>query len=80
MVTAYHKSKILTDTHTKRNPNTTLKLVINPQENKRGRKEKRPTKKNLKQNSEQMAIKDIYIDNNLKYEWIKCSNQKTQTG
>ena len=32
MVTTYHKSKILTDTHTKRNPNTTLKLVIKSQE------------------------------------------------
>ena len=52
MVTTYHKSKILTDTHTKRNPNTTLKLVINSQENKRGRKEKRPTKKNPKQSKQ----------------------------
>ena len=62
MVTTYHKSKILTDTHTKRNPNTTLKLVINSQKNKRGRKEKRPTKKKIRnnQNSEQMAIR-IYI-------------------
>ena len=48
MVTANQKSTI--DTHTKEsNPNTTLKIVIKSQENKRGREEKRTTKTNPKQ-------------------------------
>ena len=45
------QKKPIIDTHTKRkrNPNTTLKIVIESQENKRGREEKRPTKTNPKQ-------------------------------
>ena len=40
MVTANQKSTIDKHTNTKNNPNTILKIVIKPQENKRGRKEK----------------------------------------
>ena len=47
MVTTNQKSAI--DRYTKKNPNTTLKLVIKLQENKRGREEKRPIKTNPKQ-------------------------------
>ena len=39
-----------THTHThKSNPNTTLKMTGKPQENKGGRKDKRPTKTNPKE-------------------------------
>ena len=48
MVTANQKSVIYTQKR-KRNPNTTLKIIIKSQENKRGKGEKRPTKTNPKQ-------------------------------
>ena len=48
MRTENQKSK--TDAYTnKKASNTTLKIVLKPQENKRGREEKRPTKTNPKQ-------------------------------
>ena len=49
MVTAKQKSTIDTHSKRKRNPNTTLKIVIKSQENKRGMEEKRPIKTNTKQ-------------------------------
>ena len=49
MVTANQKSTLDTHTKIKRNRNTTLKLVIKSQENKRGREGKRPTETNPKQ-------------------------------
>ena len=48
IVTTNQKSAI--DTHKRNpNPNTTLKIDIKSQENKRGREEKRPLKTNPKQ-------------------------------
>ena len=48
MVTANQKSTIDTQIR-KSNPNPSLKIVIKPQENKRRKEEKRPTKTNPKQ-------------------------------
>ena len=76
------QTKTTTDTFIKKrksSSNTTLKIVIKSQENKREREGKSPTiinPKQLKKNSN----KYIYIDSYLEYKWIKCSNQKTQAG
>ena len=32
------------------------------------------------QNNKENGNRNMYIDNYLKCKWIKCSNQKTQTG
>ena len=58
------------------NPNTSPKIDIKSQENKRRKEEKRPSKsQNYKQNNNE----SIHIDNYLKCKWIKCSNQKAET-
>ena len=63
----------------KRNPNTTLKIVIKSQKNKGGREEKK-TYKNKCKTINKMAVKNIHIGNCLKCKQIKCPNQKTQPG
>ena len=60
----------------KRNPNTTLKIVIKSQENERGREEKK-TYKNKCKTINKLAVKNIHIGNYLKCKQIKCPNQKT---
>ena len=79
-VTTNQKSTI--DTHTKKKKeskhNTKVSHQITREENKRGSEEKIPTVTNSKQLKH--GNRNIHIDNYLKCKWIKCSNQKRQTG
>ena len=61
----------------KRNPNTTLKLVIKSQEKRTKEAGKKKHQQKQIQNNEQNGNKNIHIDNYLKCKWIKCSTQKT---
>ena len=76
MITANQTSTINSLTHTKRNPNTVLKVTR--EKNKRKRRKKTLQKKSATVNK--MAIRTIYIDNYLKCKWIKHSNQKKYIG
>ena len=66
--------KNLQQTKKKGNPNTTLKIVIKSEDNKRGREGKDLQKQSL--NNPQNGNKDIHINNYFKYKLIKCPNQK----
>ena len=56
----------------------TREKIKKSQEKRRGREEKRLTKQI--QNNALNVSKNIHVDNYLKGKWIKCFNQKTQTG
>ena len=59
----------------KRNSTKTLIIVIKSQENKRGKEEK----KDLQNKSKTInKYKNIYINNQIKHEWIKCFIQETE--
>ena len=77
MITANRTSTINSLTHTKRSPNTVLKVTREKSKRKR-RKKKTHQKKSATINK--MAIRTIYIDNYLKCKWIKHSNQKKYIG
>ena len=74
------------DTYTKeKSPNTRLNLDIRSQERRsqdHRRDEGQGKKKRLKKQIQNVlnVSKNIQIDNYLKGKWIKCFNQKTQTG
>ena len=75
IVTTNQKSAIETHKKRKRNPSTTLKLVTKSQE-KRTKEERK--KKDLQNKSKQLTkYKNIYINNQIKREWIKCFNRDT---
>ena len=83
--TPYGKPQSKEQIHTqkKRSQNTILNLDIRSQgrrsqERRRGREEKR-LKKQI-QNNVLNVSKNIHVDNYLKGKWVKCFNQKTQTG
>ena len=80
MVTTNKISTIDTHTKRKRNPNTTLKIVIKSQEKRTKEKGKKKDLPKQIQNIFKNGNKDIHIGNYLKCKWIKCSNQKTYTG
>ena len=61
----------------KEHKNNTKENHQTTREETKGRKEERTTKTSRKQ---QKCNKYILTDNHFKYQWIKCSNQKTQTG
>ena len=79
MVTAIQNIMVTTN----QNSNTTLKIVIKPQEKRtKGKKKGQEIKgqrKSTKTNPKQLTKgnKNIHINNYLKCKWTKCPNQKT---
>ena len=76
-ITVSENQKSIIDVNTNRiQHNTKNSHQIIKEENKEEGKKK--VHKQI-QNNSQNDNKNIYIDNYLKYKWIKCSKQKTQT-
>ena len=77
----WRNQKLFRQAKAKRIQHHQASFTTNAKETSLGRKHKRrkrPTKTNPKQLRK--GNRHIHIDNNLECKWIKCPNQKTQTG
>ena len=80
MGTATQKLQQIQTQKRKSNQNTTLKIVIKPQEKRTKEEGKKKDLQKQTQNNQENGNRNIHFDNYLKCKWVKCSNQKTQTG